>query len=157
VAEADTFDYYGSCQNGVMTLLRTLPYFPKAIQVTDNRNNINIGAEYWAVFIPSTFSSSKLDPHNKRYIWQILFDLYVRYHTAAEAIAKFREVRSAIINLLDVHPTLHSPAVLTGVPNVEDVLVSARSELLQDVPGDNPNFLIQTMAVAVTQRVRRKF
>lgn len=149
----DTTDYYSLCELGVMTLFRTLSYFsPNPMrQVSDNRYNINKGADYWAVFVPSTFTSTKLDPHNYRYVWVIVFDLYVRYKTAEEALSKFREVRATIDNLLGVYPTLN------GVRGVESLQLSARSELLQDTPGDNPNFMIQTMAVSVAQRVTRQF
>jgi hypothetical protein len=148
----DPVDYYGVCEAGIMTLLRTLTFFSsKPIQVTDNRNDINSGSEYWAVFYPSTFTSSKIDAHNYRFVWQVAFDLYVRYKTAKEAPSKFKEVRSSIINLLGVNPTLN------GVLGVESNSVAARSELLQDIPGDNPNFLLQSMVVSVTQRVTRKF
>jgi hypothetical protein len=148
----DSTDYYGLCQEGVMELLRTLSYFSTMPeQVTTNRNDINRGADYWAWIVPGAFSSSKLDPHNKRYVWTVVFDLYVRYKTAAEAPGKFRQVRSTIINLFDVYPTLN------GVRGVEETIIGARSELLQDVPGSNPNFIIQTLAVTIAQRVVRKF
>jgi|WetSurMetagenome_2_1015567.scaffolds.fasta_scaffold146412_2 hypothetical protein len=149
----DPVDYYGLCQEGVMNLLRSLTYFQAkpTVQVSTNRNNINTGAEYWAVFLPNTFSSSKIDVHNKRYEWITVFDLYVRYKTAAESVGKFMEVRSSIINWLDVHPTLN------GVLGVENVSLNTRSVLLQDTPGDNPNFMIQTLAVTIAQRIVRKF
>ena len=149
----DTVDHYGECEAGVMNLLRALSYFSTSPdkQVSDNRLNVNRGAEHWAIFYPSTFTARKLDPRSKVYSWRIVFDLYVRFKTAEEAPGKFRAVRSGIINWLDANPTL------AGVPNVEEVLTSAQGELLQDAPGDNPNFLLQTMAVTVIQRVNRKF
>lgn len=149
----DPIDYYKLCQTGIMNLLRGLSYFSTRplIQVTDNRNNINRGFDYWAVFLPSTFTRSKAGPKDITYAWITIFDLYVRYVTAEEAPSKFMEVRSAIINLLDVYPTLN------GVLGVRDVSILARSEMLQDTPGDNPNFIIQTLAVTTIQRIARIF
>ena len=149
----DLTDYYGLCQSGVMTLLRSLSYFSSKpmVQVSTNLNNVNKGFAHWAIFKPSTFTSSRLDPHNKRYVWRMLFDLYVRYKTADEVIPKFQEVRSAIVNLLDTRSSV------SGIRGVEEISIAAQSEFLQDVPGDNPNFVIQTFAVSVAQRVTRKF
>lgn len=149
----DTTDYYELCIEGLKQTMQQLPYFSdKTFKVSDNPNVVNKGADYWAIFSPaSTFSSSKLDPHNRRFVWVVVFDLYVRYKTAEEAPAKFRAVRSAIINWIGVHPTLQ------GVRGVEDVQLSTRSELLQDTPGDNPNFLIQSLAASIAQRITFKF
>lgn len=150
----DETDYYELCQEGVMTLLRSLEMFQQVDplkQVTINRNNLNKGANTWAVFTPSSYTSSKIDAHNKRYSWTMLMDLYIRYKTAEEAPTRFTLARKQILNLLDVHPTLN------GVRGVESVSHASRSDLLQDVPGDNPNFVIQTIAVTVIQRVVLKF
>jgi hypothetical protein len=81
----------------------------------------------------------------------MLADLYVRFKTAEEAPGQFLAVRSAIVNLFDAYPTLD------GTIGVEDVGIQARTDLLQDTPGDNPNFVIQTLAVTVAQRVTAKF
>lgn len=149
----DPNDNYAICETGVMLLLRQLTLFSTdpSHQVSDNRFNVNRGADYWAVFTPGTFSSTRLDAHNYRYVWAVIFDLYVRYKTAEESLGRFKSARNMIDNWLGVNPTL------AGARGVESIVLSAKSEVLQDVPGDNPNFIIQTLTASVAQRVVRKF
>jgi len=134
-----------------MTLLRTLTtIFPKAIQVSDDTAVINQGADYWAIFQPAAFPVTRVDGLTVFVNWQILFDFYVRYKTRKESLPKFKAARSEIFNLF-------SPFCLNKVKNVDRTVLSANGALMQDIAGDNPNFIYQTFSVVVTQRVTFAF
>ena len=62
--------------------------------------------------------------------------------------SRFKAARDLIVEYY------HSDPLLNRTPGVSDVLISASGEVLQDIAGDNPNFIIQTMTAAITQRVR---
>jgi hypothetical protein len=79
--------------------------------------------------------------------WTVIFDLYVRYSTRKESLPRFKAARSALINLL-------GPASLNSTNNISRTVLSANGGLQQDIPGDNPNFIIQTFQAVITQRVR---
>lgn len=135
-----------------MTKLRTLSsLFPKSYQVSTDLEDLKRGGKYFAIFFPSTFQTSRVDGHDKVIAWAVNFDLYVRYSTHNEALALFKTGRSEIFNLLNSDPALNK------TPGVFNVNLSATSEVLQDLPGDNPNFIIQTFNAAVSQRVTFTF
>lgn len=140
-------DYYTLCETAIMTKLKTLTtYFPNAWQVTDDDEVIQRGADYFAIFMPDAFPSTRSDGHDLFVNWSILFDLYVRYTTKVESKTRFKAVRSDIFNLLH-------PACITDVNGVGRIVLSASGGLMQDMPGDNPNFIIQTLSITVNQRV----
>lgn len=134
-----------------MTKMRTLTsLFATAKQVTDNDAELNTGAEYWAIFQPGAFPGTRVTGKVVDVNWEIIFDLYVRYKTRAESLPKFKAARSELFNLLH-------PACLNSTNGVSKLVLSASGGLQQDIPGENPNFLIQTFSAVVTQRVRFDF
>jgi hypothetical protein len=142
-------DHYSLCEAAVMTKLRTLTaFFPNAWQVSDDDSVIQNGADYLAIFQPDAFPQTRIDGQDAFFNWAVIFDLYVRYSTRKESLPRFKAIRSALINLL--HPTALNSANL----NVSRIVLSANGGLQQDLAGDNPNFIIQTLNVVITQRVR---
>jgi hypothetical protein len=121
--------------------------FPKPYQVSDDEQNIRRGGDYFIVTIPSTFSSSPADARSKYMTWIILFDLYVRYTTKAESARRFEQARDTVIEFY------HSDPWLAKTPGVDNVTINAAGEVLQDIAGDNPNFIIQTLSASIRQRV----
>ena len=141
-------DPYTQAINAMMTALRTLTdYFPEEYQVSFDPYDLGRGADYW--FFVSAFASSpatRLSGTQKIYQWQTPCQLDVRYTTEAESAGLLLTARGAIIAFL------HRPRVLRDV-NVNRVIVTPDSKPLQNVPGDNPNFLIQAMTVTIEQIV----
>jgi hypothetical protein len=144
-------DHYSVVEAAVMTKIRTLTeFFPNAWQVNDDDTVIQRGANTFAIFQPDAFPGTRANGLEVDINWTVLFDLYVRYSTRKESLPRFKAVRSALINLLH-------PASLNKTPGVRRVVLQANGGLQQDLPGDNPNFIIQTMTAIVTQRVSFDF
>jgi hypothetical protein len=143
-------DFYAQCEGDLMTKIKTLTnYFPKEYHVSSDDSILNKGGDYFAIFQPDAFPATRADGTSQFFNWVILFDLYVRYTTRAEALPRFKAVRAALIELLH-------PAALNGAHNISRLVLSANGGLQQDLPGDNPNFLIQTLTATITQRVTFK-
>lgn len=141
-------DYYSQVESGVIAKLRTLTtIFEKARQVSTDLEDLHRGVKYFAHVYPSTFQTARVDGREKAIIWIVLFDFYARYSTVKEAMSLLKTGRAELF-LLNKDP------LLNRTPNVFNVALSATSEILQDVQGDNPNFYIQTFSVAVSQRIR---
>lgn len=141
-------DHYNVCEAALIAKLRTLTsLFPRDFQVSDDDSVLNRGADYFAIVQPDAFPATRADGREVFFNWVVIFDLYVRYQSRAESLPKFKAARSAIINLL-------GPASLNDTNNVSRTVLSANGGLQQDIPGDNPNFIIQTFSCVITQRVR---
>lgn len=136
-----------------MTRLRTLTtLFPDPNQVSDNDAILNSGkGDYYAIFQPGAFPFTRADGTESLFNWEIIFDFYVRYKTRKESLPKFKAARTQII-----HDALFRTCLRKIVKGVENVIPSASGGLQQDIPGDNPNFIIQTISVIVTQRITNK-
>lgn len=145
---------YIECEDAFIAKGQTLnSLFPlnKPWTVSNNLENIKRGADYFIVTLPSTFQSSRVDGHSKQIVWIVLFDFHVRYSEHKKAMRRLAVGRDEIIE------HYHSDPLLNKTPGVSSVLISAAGEVLQDIPGANPNFYIQTMTAAITQRVRYTF
>jgi hypothetical protein len=143
-----TTDYYDQCETALMTRLRTLTnLFPKDYQVSTDDSVLNRGGDVFAIFQPDAFPQTRVDGRDVSYNWVVIFDLYVRYKSRAESLARFKAARAAIVELL-------SPFALNGTSNISRCVLAASGSLQQDLPGDNPNFIIQTLTATITQRVR---
>jgi hypothetical protein len=141
-------DQYSVCEGALMTKIRTLTaFFPRDFQVSDDDSVLNRGADYFAIFQPDAFPQTRADGRDVFFNWTVIFDLYVRYSTRKESLPRFKAARSALINLL-------GPASLNSTNNISRTVLSANGGLQQDIPGDNPNFIIQTFQAVITQRVR---
>lgn len=140
-------DYYSIVESAVMEKLRSLDIFPHSWQVSDDLASLRRGADYFAIFFPSTFQTARVDGKEKAVVWAVLFDFYVRYTTQNESVTRFKSGRAELF-------VLNKDRMLNRTVGVFDVNLSATSEVLQDIAGDNPNFIIQTFTVAVSQRIR---
>lgn len=141
-------DYYTQCETALMTKVRTLTaYFPRDFQVSDDDSVLNRGADYFAIFQPDAFPATRVDGLAVTYNWVVVFDLYVRYKSRRESLTAFKAARSAMINLI-------TPNCLNDTSNISRCVLAASGGLQQDIPGDNPNFIIQTFSATITQRVR---
>lgn len=141
-------DYFSMVEASVMAKLRTISsLFPHSWQVSDDESNIRKGADYFAIFFPSTFTSSRANGVERFVVWACPFDLYVRFTTKRESLSRFKAARAELFLLMN-------SKTLEGAPGVFDVSLNATSEVLQDIAGDNPNFIIQTFNAAVSQKIR---
>lgn len=141
-------DHYSECEAALMTQIRTLTqFFPRDFQVSDDDSVVNRGADYFAIFQPDAFPATRADGREVFFNWVVLFDLYVRYSTRKESLPRFKAVRSALINLI-------KPTALNATNNISRTVLAASGGLQQDIPGTNPNFIIQTFSATITQRVR---
>jgi hypothetical protein len=140
-------DQYGLCEAALMAKVRTLTeFFKESWQVSDDVTEIQRGADHFFIVLPDAFPNTRTDGRSLTYNWVVLADVYVRYSTAHESLQKFKALRSALINLL-------TPISLNQAKNVSRTVLSANGPLQQDIVGDNPNFLIQTISVTITQVV----
>jgi len=145
-------DYYSECEDGFVALLQTLTtYFPNSWQVSDDDSNLMRGAENFVVVRPGAFPTTRISDQARYFHWEILFDLDVRFVEYKKSWDKFKEVRSAIINLVYSNPTLGNTL------GVFDVALDSREQAqylkFSDDINAKPNFIIQTMRAIVTQRV----
>ena len=140
-------DYFSIVETAVMAKLRGLELFENSWQVSTDLADLRRGADYFAIFLPSTFTTSRVDGKEKVVIWACLFDFYVRYKTQKESLARFKAGRAELFSL-------NKDPMLSRTVGVFDVNLSATSEVLQDIAGDNPNFIIQTFNAAISQRIR---
>jgi hypothetical protein len=140
-------DQYSIVEGILMTKLRTLTdLFPREFQVSDDDSVVNRGADYFAVLQPDAFPATRANGRQAFYNWVVVLDLYVRYKTRKESLPKFKAARAAIIELL--HPTS-----LNATNSITNTSVSANGGLQQDIVGTNPNWIIQTFSVTITQLV----
>jgi hypothetical protein len=148
-------DPYTECEAALMTKIRTLTdIFPRDFQVSDDDSVLNRGADNFAIFQPDAFPYTRANGRQAHYNWVVIFDLYVRYKSRKESLPKFKEVRAALIKLL--HPLALNGARTRDNSHglgIEQIAMSAGGGLQQDIPGDNPNFIIQTMSVTIIQLV----
>jgi len=134
------------CINAVMDALRTLTiYFEKPKQVSLNRADLGLGADYWIFFSTDNFTSSRLDNRQRLYQRNLPCDLCVRYKTDAESYPKLNKV----IDDLDVF--LRTPRVIKNL-NINAVRMLANAPLRQDTP-DNPQFLVKPLVINIEQIV----
>lgn len=141
-------DYYGQCETALMNKIRTLTaLFPRDFQVSDNVSVLNRGADNFIICQPDAFPATRADGRDVSYNWIVLFDLYVRFKSQETALARFKAVRAELVALI-------SPYCLNGTNNISRTVLAANGGLQQDIPGDNPNFIIQTFSATITQRVR---
>lgn len=141
-------DQYSVCEAALLAKIRTLTdLFPKEYQVTDDDSVINRGGDYFFIVQPDAFPQTRADGREVFFNWVVIGDLYVRYKSRKESLPKFKAARSAFINLL-------GPASLNDTNNISKTVLSASGGLQQDIPGDSPNFIIQTFQAVITQRVR---
>lgn len=144
-------DYYSECEAALIALLQTITeFFPNTWQVSDDDTVIQNGAEVFAIFQPGSFPAVPVNALEQDVAWNIIFDLYVAYSTKHSSLPKFKAVRSAIFNL--VHPSS-----LNDVSGVYRTILTGEGSIMQDIEGENPNFIIQTMTAVVTQRIKRDF
>ena len=149
-------DFYKQCEDGLATRFRTLTgYFPKAQQVSDDDTVISKGAGNYIIYRPGAFPILG-SLQTKRILdvqWEVTVDLYVYYKNYKESWNQFKEVRAAMFFCVGEDQTLGNTlnvryATLSSSENAQyfrfaDSLESAK-----------PNYIIQTMNVAIVQRVR---
>lgn len=140
-------DQYTLVEMALMTKLRTLTdLFPDPAQVSDNDADLNTGADYFAIFQPGSFPGTRANGMQVDVNWEVVWDFYVRYTTRKESLPKFKAGRSRIFNLI-------SPFCLNKTAGVTKTILSMNGPLVQDVPGDNPNWIIATFSTLISQRV----
>ena len=141
-----TVPRYNEAITALMTAVRTLTaYFPNSYQVSFNHADINRGKDYWFICMPGAFTKVRHDNGDKITAWQTNAQLWVRYTTEAESMAKLIAARDAIDDLLDTPGLLRNANVLRTV--------ASGGALQQDVAGKQFNFLIQPLLLTIEQRV----
>ena len=140
-------DPYIKITNEIFRVVRTLTeYFPQPYQVTFNRSDVARGAEYWFVLSPGAFSDTRLDNRDDVVTWVTQCELAVSFAEYNTRIEKFLLCRGAIRNLLK------TPHILKDIRIKPPVIVTG-GELRQDVPGLNPNWIVQPITITVNQIV----
>ena len=149
-------DFYKQCEQALVVTLRQMTdFFKHEWQVSDDDTNLARGADYFVVYRPGAFPVAGF-LQTKRFMdirWSIIMDIYVRYKTYKDSWDKFKNLRSALFN------GLHEDQTLGGNINVSEVLLASDENAqyfkFADTPENaTPNFIIQTMSMAIKQRVR---
>lgn len=150
-------DQYTVCETAMLTVLRTLTaYFTTpakaAWQVTTDDADLLKGADYFLLARPGSFPVTNLSAKEDNYDWQIDLDIYVRYKNYRTSWSNFKAFRWSVIEVLRQNPSLGKTA------NVWRVSVEAAEKpgylTDKDVEGATPNFIIQTLSITITQRIR---
>lgn len=104
-------DYYTLAEAGLIALLKDQladPYYPnannaKSPQVTASDDTIlNNGNNYYAIAYPGNFPVTETSSTFMQYDWEIQLDVLSRWpKTTADAWAKFRPYRDAVIQLIN--------------------------------------------------------
>jgi hypothetical protein len=149
-------DFYGQCETGFVTRLRTLTqFFKHDWQISDDDTVIAKGEDHFVVYRPGEFPSAPAARGSGLYDidWHITADLYVRYKEYKTSWTKFKALRSAII------PLIFRDQTLGNTPNVWRTSVNSQEKAqyfrFSDAPSNiRANFIIQTLDVIITQRVQ---
>jgi len=150
----NNIDYYGLCEAGLVTQLRTLiTHFPHTWQVSDDDTVLGQGAENFIIYRPANFPVANVTMEDKDITWDIKCRLHVKYRDYKTAWTNFKAIRKDIINLIIPDYSL------SGTVGVWRVTLQGGDEAMYfyfDEPkaGVRPNFIIQDMVVSVTQRCR---
>lgn len=140
-------DPYIAVVNEILRNVRTLTdYFPQPTQVTLNRSDVSRGAAYWFLLQPGAFSDSRIDNRDDSIAWVTQCELVVSFAEYNSRTEKFLVCRGAIRALLK------TPHVLKNIRIKPPVIITG-GELRQDVPGLNPNWIVQPITVTVNQMV----
>jgi len=146
-------DYYSECEDGFVALLQTLStFFKHDWQVSNDDSNLARGAEYFVIVRPGALPHTIVSDQQREFHWEIIFDLDVKFTEYKTSWNKFKEVRSAIINLVFSNPTmLDTPGVFSV--NIDS---SERAQYLKFSEGPKAiaAFIIQTMRATITQLVK---
>lgn len=147
-------DFYTQCESALAARLRTLTtYFPHDWQVSDDDSVLGQGADNFWIYRPGQFPVSDITMGDKDVTWYVQNRLHVKYRDYKTAWTNFKAIRAAIINLLLPDYSL------SGTPGVWRISVSSNADALyfyfdEPKPGVRPNFIIQDISVAITQRCR---
>jgi len=144
-------DYYSECEDGFVALLQTLTsFFPHTWQVSDDDSNLMKGADTFVIVRPGAFPTTQITDQMRDIHWEIMFDLDVKFVEYKKSWDRFKEIRSAIINLVYANPTLQNTL---GVFTVSLDSREQAQYLQFSETEAKPNFIIQTMRATVIQRV----
>ncbi len=129
--------------NAIIAAAQTLTdIFPDKDQVTFNRNNISSGADTWLIVTPGGFSGSRLDSGEKIIAWRYKCELafrFAEYNSRTEDFIKACEA---------VRAALETPYALKDIRINPPVQVTGE-DLTQDIPGLQPNWIVQPLTVTV--------
>ena len=149
-------DFYKQCEDGLAARLRTLTtYFKLPQQVRDDDTVISGGAGNYVIYRPGAFPilGSLQTKKIMDMQWEITIDLYVYYTNYKESWNKFKEVRAAMLFCV------HEDQTLGNTLNVRYATLSSSENaqyfrFANSTESAKPNYIIQTMKVAIVQRVR---
>lgn len=140
-------DPYLKVTDALVTAIRGLTaYFPQAYQVTFNRSDMSRGADYFFILTPGAFSDARLDNRDDVVTWVTQCELAVRFAEYNTRTDKFLQARG------DIRALLKTPHALPNIKLRPPVIVTG-GELRQDVPGLNPNWIVQPITVTINQIV----
>ena len=140
-------DPYNDFLTAFMIALRTLTaFFPKSNRVGIDHGVVETGGDYWFICTPGAFPSSRESGRSRIYQWQTECDFYIRYKSEKDSMPKLIASRGALIAFIT------RPRLVKDVGLIKPLSVSG-GRLVQDVTGDNPNFLIQPLIVTAEQSV----
>lgn len=150
----NTTDYYSLCESALATALRSLTtYFPHDWQVSDDDSVLGQGAENFIIYRPGSFPTQPVTMGDVDITWTVQCRLHVKYLNYKTAWTNFKAIRAAIINLIIPDYSLNGTAGVwrISLQSAEDAMYFYFDE---PKPGVRPNFIIQDMSVAITQRCR---
>lgn len=150
-------DFYKQCEDGLANRLRTgmADFFKKPTQVSDDDTVIAGGAGNYIIYRPGPFPilGSLQTKKIMDMQWEVTVDLYVYYTNYKDSWNRFKEVRAAMFFCV------HEDQTLGNTPNVRYATLSSSENAVyfrfaETAESAKPNYIIQTMKVAIVQRVR---
>ena len=145
---------YADVEMAVAKLIASLTEIFKVGAVTrGDFSPMTQGFDRVCVLIPGAFASERVGGNVMDTTWGVSADIFQRYAQPEKAFADFNEMRSAVIDMIETHPSLHLTDV--QVAGVYSTTVAG---------GDEPSFvtkegtnvtthIVQTLNIQVKQMI----
>jgi len=149
-------DYYGLCEDGLVTVLQTLTdFFPDPAQVASAEDSeMTKGVQYYARVHPGAFPDTENISQEAFVTWEIVLDVFVKIVELKDMWSDFKALRAAIFWTLLQYPTLG------GVAGIDNITLSAREkpkgiyeEYDDGSTAKEPFMITQELSINVLQRI----
>lgn len=149
-----TDDPYSDCEMALVKIIASLTDIFKAEAVTQGDYIVlEKGLDRCCVLTPSDFSTREiLNRKTNTKIWGVSVDIFQRYEGAIITTAKFRQMRSNVIRVIETHPSLYlnKDVQVAGVTGT--IVSSANKPTFIEREGTNvTTHLTQELYVQVAQ------
>jgi hypothetical protein len=142
---------YATVEVAVQTLIRAMTEFDDADVSRGDYKILDSGADDLAILTPGSFTKDETGQAGARKSlrnWSVIVDLFRKYLDDETTWINFVATRDALVDHLELYPSLNNTA---GVTLVGVEAGSDPSEIYDD-DDDGPFFIFQRIRVAVNER-----